>query len=175
MLEYDPLKRKYICDDAMRACTKQKRKDRMSNDDDTTKGGSKRRGRPTAAALWEAQVIHEFNKAKKGRGENSRLCGDLSRLDKHLRSVKTSLKHPKACKVCGGDAYSTCGVCGVPLHYMPAKGKHAGMTCFFDYHSDTFFGLARDDTKVNKTKKSEWVYPTVAKKKENAKKIYKLI
>ena len=67
--------------------------------------------------------------------------------------------------------YSTCGVCGVPLHYMPAKGKHEGMTCFFDYHSDIFFGLACDDTKVNKTKKYEWVYPTVAKKKKMPKKL----
>ena len=64
MPEYNPLKRKHIGDDAIHACTKQKRKDRVSNDDDTTKGGSKRRGRPTAAALWEAQVINEFNKAK---------------------------------------------------------------------------------------------------------------
>ena len=38
----------------------------------------------------------------------------------------------------------------------------------FDYHNDTFFGLARDDTNVNKTKKYELVYPTVAKKKETA-------
>ena len=53
---------------------------------------------------------------------------------------------------------------------MSAKGKHAGMTCFFYCHSDTFFGLARDDTKVNKTKKSVWVYPTVAKKKDKTQK-----
>ena len=89
----------------------------------------------------------------------------------HIRSVKTSLKHPKACNVCRGDAYSTDGNCGVPFHYMPAKSKHTGMIYSFDYHNDTFFGLARDDTKVNKSKKSEWVYPTVAKKKENAKNI----
>lgn len=89
-------------------CRKQKRKDIVTNDDDdVVKGVSKQRGRPTAAALRENQVIQEFNRAKKGRGENSRLCGDLSRLDKHIRSAKTSLKHPKACKVCGGDAYST--------------------------------------------------------------------
>ena len=55
----------------------------MTNDDDTTKGGFKRRGRSTAAALCKNQVIQECNKAKKGRGEYSRLSGDLSRLDKH--------------------------------------------------------------------------------------------
>ena len=30
-----------------------------------------------------------------------------------------------------------------------------------------FFGLAREDSKMNKSKKSEWAYPTVSKKKEN--------
>ena len=57
------------------------------------------------------------------------------------------------------------------LHYIPVKGNNADMTCIFYYHYDIFFGLACDDTKVNKTKKSELVYPTVAKKKENAKNI----
>ena len=60
-----------------------KRKDRVSNDDNTTKGGLKRRGRSTAAALCKNQVIQECNKAKKWRGEYSRLSGNLSRLDKH--------------------------------------------------------------------------------------------
>ena len=79
-----------------------------------------------ASALRKKQVIQECNKAKKGQGENSRLFGDMPRLDQHIGSVKTSLKHPKACIVCGGDAYSTCSICGVPLHYIPAKGKHPG-------------------------------------------------
>ena len=39
--------------------------------------------------------------------------------------------------------------------------------CFFDYHDDCFFGLARADTKVSNIKKSDWVYPTVAKKRQN--------
>ena len=94
---------------------------------------------------------------------------NLSRLDKHIKSVETAIKHPKACKVCGGDAYSVCGVCGVPLHFIPTKGKHAGKMCFFDYHDDAFFGLARDDSKMNNAKKSKWAYPTVSKKKENLK------
>ena len=43
--------------------------------------------------------------------------------------------------------------------------------CFFDYHGNAFFfGLTRDDSKMNNTKKSEWAYPTVSKKKENLKK-----
>ena len=43
----------------------------------------------------------------------------------------------------------------VPFYYLPSKGKHAGISCFFYYHDDTFFVLTDHDTKVNKTKKSE--------------------
>jgi len=172
MLEYEPKNRKYLGDDAMRVCTKQTKKSRTTNEDDssTMRSGRKRtRGRPSAADLQGAKAAREFVRAKSGRGANSRLCGDLSRLDKHLKSVETSLKHPKTCRVCGGDAYSICGLCGVPLHFMPSKGKNANKTCFIDYHDDCFFGLAREDNKVSNTKKSDWVYPTVAKKKENSK------
>ena len=41
---------------------------------------------------------------------------------------------------------------------------------FFDDHDETFLGLARDESKMNNVKKSEWAYPTVSKKKENPKK-----
>ena len=44
MLKYDPLKSKYIGDDAMHVYTKQKRKDSVTNDDDVIQGGLKQRG-----------------------------------------------------------------------------------------------------------------------------------
>ena len=98
MLEYEPRNRKYLGDDAMRVCTKQTKKSRTHEDESSSlRSGKKRtRGRPSAADLQEAKIGREFVRAKSGRGENSRLCGDLSRLDKHLKSVETSLKHPKA-------------------------------------------------------------------------------
>ena len=83
----------------MRVCTKQSKKN-QSNEDHLTnlRGGRKRtRGRPSAADLESAKFTREFVRAKLGRGENSHLCGDLSRLDRHLKSAETSLKHPKAC------------------------------------------------------------------------------
>lgn len=80
------------------------------------------------------------------------LCGDLSRLHRHLKSFKTSLKHPKACKVCGGDTYSISGIYAVPLHLMPSKGRRANKTCFIDYHDDCFFGLAGEDKKSSRQK-----------------------
>jgi len=172
MLEYDPKRRKYLGDDTMRVCTKQSKKNRTNEEDNlvTLRSGKKRtRGRPSAADLDSGKVAREFVRDKSGRGQNSRLCGDLSRLDRHLKSVETSLKHPKACRVCGGDAYPICGLCGVPLHFMPSKGRHANKVCFIDYHDDCFFGLSREDNSLSKRKKSDWVYPTVAKRKENSK------
>ena len=171
MLEYDPKNRKYLGDNSMRVCTKQKKKNRSEGTDPEESSGSKRsRSRPSAVSKRLALQTSESKKAKFGRGENIRLCGNLCRLDKHIKSAETALKHHKACKVCGGDAYSVCEVCGVPLHFIPTKGKHVGKMCFFDYHDDSFFGLARKDSKLSNTKKSDWTYPSVSKKKENLKK-----
>ena len=49
------------------------------------------------------------------------------------------------------------------------KGKHAGKMCFFDYHDNAFFGLAREDTKLSNAKKSDWAYPSISKRKEKKK------
>ena len=73
--------------------------------------------------------------------------------------------------MCGGDAYSTHGICRVPLHFIPTKGKHIGKMCFFYYHDKYFFGLAQVDSKLLKTKKLEWAYTSVSKKKGNAKRL----
>ena len=174
MLEYDPKNWKYLGDDSMQVCTKQKRKDRgkFDNSSTATKSASSKRtrGRPSEQSKQAVAEAAEYKRAKQGRGENSPLCGNLSRLERHIKSVETALKRPKARRVCGGDAYSICGVCGVPLHFLPTKGKHIGKMCFFDYHYDAFFGLAREDTKLTNTKKSDWTYPSIAKKNVNTKK-----
>ena len=85
-------------------------------------------------------------------GENSRLCGTLSRLNKHIKSFETALKCPKAYKVCSGGIYSICGVCGVSLHFITTKGKHAVKLYFFHYHDHALSKLARDDSKITNEK-----------------------
>ena len=62
-----------------------------------------------------------------------------------------------------------CALCGVYLHFNPAKGKHAGKNCFHDYHDDCLFGLCRDDYHIGNFKKKKWAYPSEAKTKENIK------
>ena len=63
--------------------------------------------------------------------------------------MTTSTDHPKICMVCGGDCYSSCGICDTLLHIMPAKGTHSGKRCFFDYHNDAFFGMARSECNLS--------------------------
>ena len=169
MLEYDPKNRKYPGDETMRVCTKQSKRSRDKNNT-SRQQNKKSRGRPSASSKQQIFEEAEFKKAKCGRGENSRLCGNLSRLDRHIKSIETGLKHPKACRVCGDDCYSICAVCGVPLHFIPSKGKNIGKMCFFYYHDDCFFGLAREDSKISNVKKSDWAYPSLSKKREYANK-----
>ena len=65
--------------------------------------------------------------------------------------------------------YKNCkGALPEALHHIPIQGKHVGMLCFFDYHNDYFNGLPCDNARISDTEKLDWVYPTKAKKKENA-------
>ena len=98
------------------------------------------------ATLFEDKITQEFNRAKKGPCEDSALYWGLQRLDKHIKSVKTSTKHLKAWKVCVNSAYSIYDTYGVPLHYMSLKGKYTAMPCFFNDH---------DDTKMSSTKERD--------------------
>ena len=160
----------YPGDDQMRVCTQQNKRRREDDeeDDPTT---ARRRGRPSRDSNKKKRLTEAYKLAKEGRGECSRLCGNLQQLKKHIKSTKHSIKHPKICVVCGGPAYSMCTICGVYLHFNPKKGEHAGKMCFHDYHDDLYFGLARCDHKINDNKKNEWSNPSRAKERENEKKI----
>ena len=52
---------------------------------------------------------------------------------------------------------------------MIKRGQSAGRTCFFDYHNDAFFGLARADAGLSKTKNKDWTYPSVAKERKKSR------
>ena len=92
----------------MQVCTKQRFQERDSPTASSTvtdeqgdgKRGKQHKGRPSTSAKQKKLEEKEFKRAKNGRGLNSSLCGNFSRLEKHIKSVETALKHPKACKVC---------------------------------------------------------------------------
>ena len=91
-----------------------------------------------------------IREAKYRRGFNSRMRGNLIHLDMYIKSTHIGNKHGYTCKVCGNMDYSECYICGVYLNLMANIGKSEGRTCFFDYHNDSFFGLAREDVGLSK-------------------------
>ena len=104
---------------------------------------------------------------KATQGNKDQICGDLSRLNKHLNSVETGRQHGKMCVVCGDILYSFCNLCGKKaMHFFPQKGKCSGKDCFVDYHNEVFFGLALDDAKLVNKRKSDWTPPNITKRKK---------
>jgi hypothetical protein len=91
-------------------------------------------------------------------------------------AAKTGIKHPKMCKVCGDSTYAACTfLCYVPLHFALNQGSVTGKKCYFLWHDDTFFGLAKDNCGLLKERKSDWEYPSQAKQRENIKYIQELM
>ena len=77
---------------------------------------------------------------KATRGNKAQICGDLSRLKKHIDSVDTGRKNGNTCVVCGEIAYFFCKLCGnKAMQFFPQKGKCSGKDCFVDYHNEVFF------------------------------------
>ena len=166
MLKYNPIHRKYPGDGKMRTATQQNSQKRKRS---VARGNQPSRGQPRKESASSKKFKKSFRDAKTKRGRHSRLCGDLTALNHHIKGVKTGNKHPKACKVCGKPAYSTCTICNEALHFMPSKGEVAGATCFFDYHNDVFFGMARSDVSIKGISKKQWSYPSASAARENAK------
>ena len=85
----------------------------------------------------------------------------------HIDNTETGIKHGNKCHVCGMMAYSKCKLCGVFLHFNTTRGEAAGKNCFFQYHDDSFFGLAKCDHAIANIKKSDWKDPSQAAQKKN--------
>jgi hypothetical protein len=54
------------------------------------------------------------------------------------------------------------------LHYFSKRGANAGAKCYLLYHSNAFFGLAKQDTTLVNKRKQDWVFPTNTAKRGNA-------
>ena len=89
----------------------------------------------------------------------------------NLKSSEIGNKHGNVLKLSGKVAYSKFSICGFYLYFMFNRGQAAGRTCFFDYHNDDLFCLARADAGLPKTKGKDWTYPSLAKKIYNARNI----
>jgi hypothetical protein len=185
MLEYTPTSRRYPGDELMRVSTQQHNNRRGEEldagnvDDSEARSSGHRRGRPRRGSNEEEEeqvpdgkvTLDQLKRAKNGRGGNSRLCGDLSRLNRHIESVTTGKKHPKTCKACGELCYSECSLCKVALHFVSKRGSSNGKKCFFQWHDDAFFGLCKGDCSLVNKRKAEWENPSATKIRANQKHI----
>ena len=118
----------------------------------------------------DERITSDQYKKMKARN-NSRLCGDVSCLQKHINHLK-KVKCAKQCEVCGIDSYTVCTLCpGNPgVHFFPTKGIAKAKQCYLEYHSDEFFGLAKSDiTLFHGMRFKDWKAPTNRAKKSNAK------
>jgi hypothetical protein len=171
MLAYKPIDRLYPGDQNMQVSTKQSSRHRGT----TTTPSPRIRGpgrpsrsqspasdvAPIGRVTKEQLTLQSRRRATTGQTPHSRLCGDLTHLQQHINLAVTALKHPKVCHVCGEPAYSKCGLCDVTLHYFSKRGANAGAECYLLYHSDAFFGLAKQqDATLVKKRKQDWVFPT---------------
>jgi predicted RNA-binding Zn-ribbon protein involved in translation (DUF1610 family) len=113
-----------------------------------TKLSSTQRSNKRKAELeYECNGVTEANFQLAKSDKRQRLCGDLAELIEHTQSMvrKTNLV---ACEVCGKNTLWRCQKCGKAL-CVPDKGAFAGGTCMLQFHSDTFFGLAKSDVKMH--------------------------
>jgi hypothetical protein len=101
-----------------------------------------------------------------GQHGKSRWCGNLSNLECQIQSVETGKNTycPVGCVAITIIQWANC-VTSKPLHFFPNIGKNMGKNCFLVYHNDNFFGLAVDNCKVMKKRKSDWDPTSAAKKK----------
>jgi hypothetical protein len=160
-LHYTPEQKKYPGDSKMRVCTKR-------GGNSTAQAGPKRgRGRPKksvtpdgAAPAEEGMTAvtrHQFKQEKKDAG--SRLCGNLDKYALHCKSVKT-VKHKLKCRWCAKPCHTYCGICKMPAHNVPKRGKCTGSHCFAELHNDQRYGLAATDCSLLKKDKKTWELPS---------------
>ena len=155
-LSYDPRKKMYPGDKHTRKSTQE----------------YKKRRQPTKEISSSIVTIDQLKMIKEGsRREPPRISGDLENYCKHVDSL-IHAKFAGACQVCGMTCWTRCGICKVPLHFYPQRGRNKpqDIKCFAYYHDEGFYGLARSDA----PNKSQWRVPTTKKIKENRQHIKKL-
>ena len=106
---YNPTHLKYASDSNMIPAT-QKNQVTIDNSKDDLRD---KRGRPLAEDIQFSNFSKKTRESKYRRGTNSRLCGNFTQLNMHIKSSETGNKHSNTCKVCGKVAYSKSSICGV--------------------------------------------------------------
>jgi hypothetical protein len=164
-LAYNPKALKYLGDDMFRAFTS------------TTKAKRGRSPVPSPPTVPGAAVDGAITVTNAGVTAGAlknppgvRLCGFIGDLTEHYDTCLTMEDKGKKlkCAFCGKPTYQFCHLCGVAVHKFPQPNVGDGVTsCFFRYHDNGCFGLARDDWRITNKKMRDWTYPTPEQLKAN--------
>ena len=167
-LLYDPKDCMYPGDKHMRANTQMSKK-RRSKQPIVTRTPKRNATSAAATALVTPQEIKDETK-----NISTRLCGDLTKLCRHLDSLQGTnqgYKHGGDCAYCGEKSFTRCGLCGVALHHRPKNGLHIGKDCFMHYHNTLHFGMAYDDRHKRGMTRNNWCQPSKHEVDRNKKAI----
>ena len=111
---------------------------------------------PPITAEEDDDLNDEFLMAKNHRGDNSRLCWDLSQLQKHLDDLRIVTNQGGCCVICKFVAHIKCTICSQWLYCIPERGQYVGEQCIFDYHLDSFFGQQKIISELWKKRRVTW-------------------
>ena len=141
MLAYDPTQRMYPNDENFRDATNQPKAKR--------KVGEIAKGDGVNAETFQAQ---------------KRLCGTLDELEVHVKSIERK-SWAGNCEVCGKKAHYKCCVCNIFVCSPTSAGD--AKACHVTIHNDSFFGLARCDSRLHNKTATKWQSPSVTTRKRN--------
>ena len=134
MLDYDPKEGLLPGDENFRATTKYSK---------MQKANRKRKMDYNDGGVTE----ENYNIAKGDK--RTRLCGDLDQLLSHTKTMYSTRNYGK-CEVCGRKCLYKCRRCEKYMCVLDKK-SFTGGECMLRFHSDTFFGLAREDNSMHET------------------------
>ena len=172
MIQCNPTDRKYPGDEKFRVSTQQPKKRRFAN--------VTRQLNPSDASV-EAESSGSSTTSKLTRGHftknTKRLCGDLTFLYRHVKSVKPTDSSGCICVVCGKRCYQVCTACGEAMHRFSTKERtqREVVPCFYHHHNTSFFGLSKKDAPVNGTKTKEWCFPSPNKMARHRRDVQRIL
>ena len=170
MLEYDPLKSKYIRDEMSRSVTQAHKKRKLTR---CNNGGERQQRAREDESYYNEGGMAVGNFVRVLQLPRLAHGGDLNKLQVHLKGI-TKKTNKMICEVCGEVTYWTCGICKKWICTTDGARKWNGAECAISFHNPTFWGSARSDVHLHNTKQSDWTPPMKQMIKRNEDRVTKL-
>ena len=141
-LNYLPHNQYYPGDKGMQAVTSLSKIKRIKQNQVPVK----KQGQPSADSVGTGGAYAITREEYITAEVENKYSGWFGNLRDHLISFQ-AVKSGRRCHWCNEITYTKCGVCNVPLHNFPAKGKNQGRCCSLDFHDLHCLGLGVKDAK----------------------------